>query len=94
MDYKVVEFQKQFALIDLELMEKDIEKYDITILVAYMLEIKNGFIVKKQGKTTKKGTKFTYKTCESEDEARMYKLKLHEMLNQYNDKYSTNYCYK
>lgn len=94
MSYAVVmEFQKEFEMINLDMMKNDVEKYDLAILVAYTLETERGFIVKKQGKTTKKGTKFTYKACKDEAEAKEYSLKLHELLKQYNEKYKTNYCW-
>lgn len=89
----VMEFQKEFEMINLDMMKNDIEKYDMAILGAYALETKKGFIVKRQGKTTKKGTKFTYKACKDEKEAKEYSLKLHELLKLYNEKYNTNYCW-
>lgn len=89
----VVEFQKEFEMINLDMMKNDIEKYDMAIIVIYTLETERGFVVKKQGKTTRKGTKFTYKACESEDEAKTYSIKVNELLNQYNKKYNTNYCW-
>lgn len=89
----VVEFQKEFKTMNLDMLKTDIEKYDMAILVAYTLETKDGFIVKKQGKTTRTGTKFTYKACSGEEEAKAYSLKLHELLEQYNEKYNTNYCW-
>ena len=64
MSYAVVmEFQNEFETINLDMMKNDTKNYDMAILVAYTLETKRGFIVKKQGKTTRKGTKFTYKAC-------------------------------
>lgn len=91
MSYAVVMgFQKEFEMINLDMMKNDVEKYDLAILVAYTLETERGFIVKKQGKTTKKGTKFTYKACKDEAEAKEYSLKLHELLKQHNEKYKTN----
>lgn len=91
---KVIEFGKEFPSVNLDLMKNNPKDYDMAILVAYTLEVERGFIVKKQNKTTKKGTKFTYKLCEDEEEAKEYNLKLHELLKQYNEKYNTNYCLK
>ena len=90
-DIMVIEFQQEFALLNLDMMKNDIKMYDMAIITAYTLELDKGFIVKRQGKTTKKGTKFTYKVCESEEEANKYKTKLDRMLNEYNEKYNTNY---
>lgn len=94
MSYAVVmEFQNEFETINLDMMKNDTKNYDMAILVAYTLETKRGFIVKKQGKTTRKGTKFTYKACKDEEEAKEYSLKCHKLLQQYNEKYNTNYCW-
>lgn len=94
MSYAVVlEFQKEFPTINLDLMKNDIKKYDMAILAAYTVELERGFIVKKQGKTTKKGTKFTFKPCEDKSELENYAFKLYELLKEYNKKYNTNYCW-
>ena len=93
MQVSVVEFQKEYPTMNLELLKNNEKDYDISVLVAHEIETKNGYIVKKQYKTTKKGTKFTYKACTGEEEAKEYNLKLHELLKQYNKKYNTNYCW-
>ena len=87
---QVLEFQTEYPTINLDLMKKT-KDYDMAIIVVYMLETERGFIVKKIGKTYKKGTKVTYKACESEEEAKKYREKLNELLNDYNKKYGTKY---
>lgn len=90
---EVMEFQKEYPTMNLDLLKNNPKDYDLAILVAYEMETENGFIVKKQYKTTKKGTKFTYKGCKNKEEAKEYSLKLHELLKSYNNKYKTNYCW-
>lgn len=92
-DIEVIEFKKEYPSMNLDEMKNNPKDYDMAILVAYTLETERGFIVKKQFKTTKKGTKFTYKACKNEEEAKEYSLKLKELLDQYNKKYETNYCW-
>lgn len=87
-DVTVIGFQREYPCINLDLMKIDEKAYDIAILIAHTLEVEKGFIVKKQYKTTKKGTKFTYKACKDEEEAKEYVLKVHELLNQYKGKYN------
>lgn len=88
---EVIEFQKEFPIMNLRLMKDDKAKYDMSILIAYTLETERGFIVAKQYKTTKKGTKFKYKACKNEEEAKEYSLKLKALLDKYNEEYNTNY---
>lgn len=90
---QVIEFQKEYPIINLQLAKNSSKEYDMAIMVAYTMELEKGFIVKKQNKTTKKGTKFTYKPCESEDEFENYKAKLNEMLSAYNKNYGTDYTW-
>lgn len=90
-DMEVIEFSKEFPSMNLDSMKNSPKDYDMAILVAYTLETERGFIVKKQYKTTKKGTKFNYKVCKDEEEAKEYSLKLKKLLDQYNKKYETNY---
>ncbi len=92
-DFEVIEFQKEYPTLNLNALKNNPKDYDMGILVAYSMETKRGFVIKKQFKTTKKGTKFTYKACNGEEEAKEYSLKCHELLKQYNEKYKTNYCW-
>lgn len=90
---QVIEFQKEYPIINLELEKNSKKEYDMAIMVAYTMELEKGFIVKRQNKTTRKGTKFTYKPCETEEEFKDYKVKLNEMLGAYNKKYGTDYTW-
>ena len=89
-DVVVIGFRKEYPSINLDLMKNNEQMYDMAILAVYMAELKKGFIVKKQFKTTKKGTKFTYKVCKDEEEAKEYSLKVHELLRQYKEKCALN----
>lgn len=89
-DAVVIELRKEYPIINLDLMKNNEQMYDMAILVAYMAELERGLIAKKQFKTTKKGTKFTYKVCKDEEEAKEYSLKVHELLRQYKEKYALN----
>lgn len=93
MEIQVIEFQKEYPSINLDLMKNSPKDYDMAIIAAYTAETDKGYIVKKVGKTYKKGTKITYKPCENEDEAKKYREKLNELLNNYNEKYGTNYTW-
>ena len=86
-DVVVIGFKREYPTINLELMKNNEQMYDMAILVVYTAELERGFIVKKQFKTTKKGTKFTYKACKDEEEAKEYSVKVKELLRQYNEKY-------
>lgn len=90
-DIKVIEFQREFPTINIDLMKNNPKDYDMSMLVAYTLETERGFMVKKVGKTYKKGTKITYKPFESKEEVINYRTKLDELLEEYNTKYDTNH---
>ncbi len=87
-DAVVIGFQREYPSINLALIKSNEQIYDMAILIAYTSEFERGFIVKKQFKTTKRGTKFTYKSCENEEEAKEYSLKVHELLRLYKEKYN------
>lgn len=77
---KIIEFQKIYPTINLKLMKDKPEDYDKAILAAHIAEVENGFIVKKQNKTTAKGTKFTYEACNSIDRLEKYKAILIQLI--------------
>lgn len=89
-DVVVIGFRKEYPSINLDLMKSNEQIYDMAILAVYTSELERGFIVKKQFKTTKKGTKFTYKLCKDEDEANEYSFKIHELLRQYKEKHASS----
>lgn len=90
----VVEFQKEYSEINLKMMREDIKKYDMAIIVGYTIELEHGFIVKKINKTNSRGTKFTFKACESKEEPKKYREVLSNLIDDYNKKYGTNYCWE
>ena len=87
-DVAVIGFRAEYPSINLDLMKNNEQMYDRAILAAYTAELERGFIVKKQFKTTKKGTRFAYKVCKDEEEAKEYSLKVQELLKKYNEKYA------
>lgn len=78
-DYEVVEFQKEYSMLNNRFLKVDKDLFDLGVLVAYTSELNRGFIVKKQLKTTSKGTKFNYKKIDSQEEADTYCSKVMEM---------------
>ena len=85
-DFEVVEFQKNYSILDIRFEKVDKELFDLGILVAYTSELNNGFMVKRQLKTTNKGTKFNYKQIENQEELDNYNSKLKEMVTKLNPK--------
>ena len=83
----VKEVAKTYEALNLELMNNNRKFYDFAILGLYTLEIDNGFIVKRINKTYRKGTKVTFKRCESQEEAKLYSEKANEMMREYKEKY-------
>lgn len=86
-DIKFIGFQRLCPNINLDLKNNNEKDYDMYILAAHLAELKNGFVVSKQYKTNKNGTKFTYKCCESKEEADEYKTKIDELLKNCLEKY-------
>lgn len=78
-DYEVVEFQKEYSMLNNRFLKVDKDLFDLGVLVAYTSELNRGFIVKKQLKTTSKGTKFNYKKIDSQEETDTYYSKVREM---------------
>lgn len=74
-------FQKEYKALTIDLQETNKPFYDLGILLAYYSELHNDFMVKKQLKTTKRGTKFNYVSIKDIDEYNLYHEKLNEMLN-------------
>lgn len=85
-----VEYQVEYPSINLN-MAKYEKIYDMAIIVIYTMEIKSGYIVKKIGKTTRKGTKVTYKVIESEEEIKKYIKKVNKIIEEFNKKYNNNF---
>lgn len=71
-NYEVIEFQKVYFRLNSRFKKADEELFNLGLIVAYESELNKGFIVKKQLKTTNKGTKFYYKKIETEEELNNY----------------------
>lgn len=89
MDIRVVEFQKHYKTINLDMMNNNPKEYDKAIIIVHTLETENGYVVKKIGKTYKNGTQITYKPIESRNEAEKYSSKVRSLIEGYNIKYRT-----
>ena len=83
----IKEVARTYQELNLDLMKNSRKFYDFAILGLYTLEIDNGFIVKRINKTYRKGTKVTFKRCESQEEAKLYSKKANEMMREYKEKY-------
>lgn len=67
------------------MMQKETPRfYEYTILNLYAFETENGFKVKKIGKTTRKGTKVTYKAFKSKEDAEEYRKLLMNKVKEFN----------
>lgn len=86
---QVIEFQKTYPVVNLEMQKENGKKYDYSILLLYTLETEKGFKVKRIGKTTRKGTKVTYTSFKSEGDALDYKKLLEQKVKDFNDKWSS-----
>lgn len=89
----VLEFGITYPAVNLEL-KKNEKEYDRAIIALYIAEIERGFIVKKMNKTTRKGTKVTFKACKGEDEGKEYIEMVNKLIEEFNEKYSTDIGFK
>lgn len=80
--YEVVEFQKEYSMLDNKFKKADEDLFNLGVIVAYESELNRGFIVKKQLKTTSKGTKFNYKKAKTEEELNDYIAKVKAMIKE------------
>lgn len=80
-DCEVVEFQKEYYMLNNKLKKADEDLFNLGIVVAHESELSRGFIVEKQLKTTNKGTKFNYKKAETE-ELNNYVAKIKSMIKE------------
>lgn len=94
MGIKVLEFQKEYPSINLDLQKTSQEMYELAIIWVYMSELKRGYMVSKRRKTYKKGTKFNFKPIESEEELQNYFKTIIDLISSLNDKFKTNYRLK
>ncbi|MGL4761096.1 MAG: hypothetical protein ACRCWG_06505 [Sarcina sp.] len=84
----VVEYQTTYEDVDLDLMNKSKEIYDLAILKIHTVEIKNGMLVKRIYKTSNQGTKVIFKRCTSQEEADEYSKMVNEKIKEYKEKYN------
>lgn len=94
MKIKVLEFQKEYPSINLDLQKQSEEMYDLAIVWVYMSELGNGYMVSRRRKTYKKGTKFNFKPIESEEELQSYFKTIMDFINALNNKHGTDYRLK
>lgn len=87
---KVIGFRKSYSKLNLKMMENP-QLYELALIVIYLLEVGDGFGVKKVLKTTKKGTNVNYEAFKTEEELNKYIDKVKGMLKDYNEKYGTGY---
>lgn len=78
-EFIIYEFQKEYTVLDNKLKKSNEDAFKLGLLVAYTSELKNGFIVKRQLKTTNTGTKITYKQIDNQQEADKYQKKIRKM---------------
>ena len=83
-NYQVIEFQKEYHMLNNNFKKSNEELFKLGIIVAYESELTKGFIVKKQLKTTNKSTKFNYKKIETEEELNDYLIKVKSMIKEIN----------
>ena len=87
---QVIEYQTEYPSVNLNMVKLP-KIYDMSIIVLYTMKLEKGYIVKNIGKTTRKGTKVTYKVIESEEELKEYIKKVNKIIEDYNNKYNTNF---
>lgn len=78
-EFKVYEFEKVYSMITNKLQNESPNLYKLAEMVAYIAELDRGFIVKRQNKSTAKGTKFKYILVEHPDQLKEYYEKLRNM---------------
>lgn len=88
---KMVYFERKFASINTNLMETKPKDYDMSILMAHLLETERGYMVKKVYKTTKSGTRFNYGIMDTDEDIQSFREKLDELVENFNKKYDANF---
>lgn len=73
-------FQKDYPDLNNKLLKSSKELFDLGVVVACSSELEKGFIVKRQLKTTSKGTKFNFEPATSEQELGDYVKDIKEKL--------------
>ena len=73
---KLLGFQKEYKMLTTKFKKEHPELFNLGIVVAHTSEVKEGFIVKKQLRTTSNGTKFSYEALKSREELAQYTEKV------------------
>lgn len=79
---EILEFKKHNKTLNLDLKKDNEVLFNILLLLEYSSELRNGFMVKKQYKTTKKGTLFLFEPAKSQEEMDKYVEKLRGIIKE------------
>lgn len=88
-DIECIEFQKEYPIVNLKMKNENEKEYEYSLLVLYTLETEHGFMVKRIGKTTKKGTKVNFIPFTSDEDVKKYKALLLEKAKIFTEKWGT-----
>lgn len=88
-DVQCIEFQKEYPVVNLKMKNDDEKKYEFSLLVLYTLETERGFMVKKIGKITRKGTKVNFIPFKSDEDVKNYRDFLLEKSKAFTEKWGT-----
>lgn len=89
-DIQVIGFQKEFPVVNLKMKNEDERKYEYSILILFTLETGDGYMVKKIGKTTNKGTKVNYTSFKNDEDIKKYSELLQGMVKAFNEKWGAD----
>lgn len=85
---EVFEYQKEYPMLNLKFKKENEKDFENGLICCYILELENGFKVKKVNKTNNKGTKITYTKIKSEEENTEYMKSIDDMIDKFNEKYN------
>lgn len=88
---RVLGFKKNNPTINLALKKQDERRYDLGVIAIHLVELKDGFIVKRMNKPNKDGLMVTYKALETTKEYDEYKEKIENLIKTHMEKYKENY---
>ena len=80
-NFEIVNFQKEYCYLNNKFKKTEEELFNLGVVVAYISELGNGFMVKKQLKTNSRGTKFSYEKINNQEELNEYVSKVKKMLD-------------
>ncbi|KZL94344.1 hypothetical protein [Clostridium magnum] len=84
---EVVQYQIEYPTLNLKEQKENEKAFDYGMLYCYTKECEKGFKVKKVGKITRKGTKFTYEVIKDKVDFEQYKVLLNKMIDDFNAKH-------